>query len=211
MWHIVYLTRNLINDKIYVGIHSTWNLNDGYFGSGKTVQKALKRYGVENFERIILHFGLSRDHISEIEKQIVNVSFISRNDTYNIRLGGDNENKLNPKSVLKRVPAYKKTIKEHGNKHNGMKRSDETKKKMSEWQKGKTYEEKYGERAEEMKRKNARIGEKNGFYQKKHTDETKRKVSEARKGKPTTAGYLWIKKDGQRKRINPNYWIHSSN
>lgn len=33
-YHIIHKTTNLINGKIYVGMHSTDNLNDGYLGMG---------------------------------------------------------------------------------------------------------------------------------------------------------------------------------
>lgn len=31
-FHIIYKTTNLINGKIYVGLHSTDNVDDGYLG-----------------------------------------------------------------------------------------------------------------------------------------------------------------------------------
>lgn len=45
MYHIVYLTTNLVNNKIYVGVHSTYNLDDGYLGSGKLISKAKEIHG----------------------------------------------------------------------------------------------------------------------------------------------------------------------
>lgn len=50
---IVYKTTNLLNGRFYVGVHGTKDSNkfDGYFGSGKILQIALKRYGKENFIR----------------------------------------------------------------------------------------------------------------------------------------------------------------
>ena len=89
MWHIVYLTRNLVNGKIYVGVHSTWNLNDGYTGSSVPLNKAIAKHGIDNVERIVLHYCLSREDAFAWEKHIVDESFISRNDTYNMKVGGD--------------------------------------------------------------------------------------------------------------------------
>jgi group I intron endonuclease len=57
---IVYLTTNIINGKKYIGSHYT-SLNDGYFGSGVYIKKALKKYGSENFTREILWEGPAED------------------------------------------------------------------------------------------------------------------------------------------------------
>jgi hypothetical protein len=48
-YHIVYLIRNLVNYKIYVGVHSTQNLYDGYLGSGKILKLDILKYGKEKF------------------------------------------------------------------------------------------------------------------------------------------------------------------
>ena len=63
----IYLTTNLINNKIYVGQHTTTNLDDGYLGSGKILQKAIKKYGKENFRREILEFCDGSDVLNKSE------------------------------------------------------------------------------------------------------------------------------------------------
>jgi hypothetical protein len=89
-YHIVYLTTNIVNQKIYVGVHSTNNLNDRYLGSGKTMRSAIKKFGENNFKRIILYQCLSRQDACIIENQIIDQYFINRKDIYNIMLGGGN-------------------------------------------------------------------------------------------------------------------------
>ena len=88
MYHIVYLTRNTINNKLYVGVHSTFNLNDGYLGSSTQLRDAVRKYGVDAFNRTILHFCLTREDTYVWEKWIVDKQFIASRDTYNMKEGG---------------------------------------------------------------------------------------------------------------------------
>lgn len=46
---IIYKTTNLINGKIYIGFDS--HNNPEYFGSGKLIKMALKKYGTSNFKK----------------------------------------------------------------------------------------------------------------------------------------------------------------
>jgi len=101
--YIVYLTINVKNRKIYVGVHGTENdeIFDGYIGNGlniyqpstnkfpKTIfQKAVKKYGFDSFQRITLFRFNNMDDAYEAESIIVNEEFLKRSDVYNMKLGG---------------------------------------------------------------------------------------------------------------------------
>lgn len=86
--HLVYKVTNLINGMIYVGKHSTEDINDGYMGSGKYINRAIAKYGLENFQKEVLYkFGTEEEAFLK-EAEIVNEEFVRRKDTYNITLGG---------------------------------------------------------------------------------------------------------------------------
>lgn len=89
IYHIIYKTTNLVNKKIYIGAHSTNDLNDEYMGSGYNLVEAIKKYGKENFKKEILHVLSDPVKMFEKEKEIVNNDFISRPDVYNIVEGGN--------------------------------------------------------------------------------------------------------------------------
>ena len=88
MYHYFYRITNEINGKVYYGIHSTDNLDDGYMGSGKLIMNAVKKYGRENFTKDIIMFFDSRNKLSEYEKQFVNEKLINDPNCYNLIRGG---------------------------------------------------------------------------------------------------------------------------
>jgi len=114
MYHFVYKVTNKINNKIYIGVHSTNNLDDGYIGCGchsnsirntntrSPLPKAFLKYGIENFTLKILEFFNNRKEAYKNESELVNDEWVKNPNTYNITKGGrggfryDKSGKNNP-------------------------------------------------------------------------------------------------------------------
>tara|TARA_R110000803_G_scaffold44486_4_gene94148 strand:+ start:932 stop:1888 length:957 start_codon:yes stop_codon:yes gene_type:complete len=123
--HYTYSITCLVNGKIYVGRHSTNNIDDGYMGSGKLLKRAMKKYGEEKFIKIILAFYESIEDCVKAEIQIVTQDFASRSNTYNIVVGGDNPRmygKDNPswKGGISKLPYIKKGKADQSGENNPM-------------------------------------------------------------------------------------------
>ena len=88
MYHYVYCIENLINGKVYVGKHSTENLDDGYMGGGKRIRYAIAKHGLENFRKFIIAELDSSEKAFDLEKLLVTEEFVSGENTYNLTLGG---------------------------------------------------------------------------------------------------------------------------
>lgn len=104
MKYIVYRTTNLVNGKVYVGVHRTNpDIFDGYIGCGvtnkdkkKTVLKgfpaAVRKYGYKNFKRETLFefpdTEEGRKAAYKKEEDIVDEDFIKSSKTYNLCRGG---------------------------------------------------------------------------------------------------------------------------
>lgn len=103
MEYIVYCTANLVNNKIYIGVHKTENHKkfDGYIGCGVNInspssyknpttnfQKAVLKYGFKNFRRYILFVFDTAEEAYKKEAQIVDRDFIKLSTNYNMVPGG---------------------------------------------------------------------------------------------------------------------------
>lgn len=87
-YHFVYKITNIINKKYYIGIHSTDNLKDGYFGSGRKLWRYKKRYGKKNLRFEILEFLSNRSSLKEREKRLVNEDLLKDPLCLNLVTGG---------------------------------------------------------------------------------------------------------------------------
>ena len=87
-YYTIYKTTNLVNSKIYIGSHKTKDLDDSYMGSGKYLNYAINKYGLENFTKEILHVFDNASDMYAKEADIVNKDFLAEENTYNLRIGG---------------------------------------------------------------------------------------------------------------------------
>ena len=89
-YHYIYkITRNDGSGKYYIGMHSTDDLDDGYFGSGQLLWKSIKKYGKEVHTKEILEFLPSRKELAAREKSLVNEELLQDKKCMNISTGGE--------------------------------------------------------------------------------------------------------------------------
>jgi len=83
---IIYEITNKINGKSYIGQYSGKSF-ETYFGSGKLIKYAIKKYGIDNFEKIILDECFNKEELNEKE-----IFWIDKKQTiksgYNLTKGG---------------------------------------------------------------------------------------------------------------------------
>jgi len=87
-YYLVYKTTNLKNGKFYIGVHETYNLNDGYLGSGKVLRNSVYYHGKENFKREILEFCEDKKSMYQKEKEFVTEELIMNSKCMNLVVGG---------------------------------------------------------------------------------------------------------------------------
>lgn len=201
VFYTIYKTTNLLNGKIYIGKHQTKDLNDGYMGSGINITRAIKKYGVQNFEKHILFVFQTEEEMNLKEAEIVDDEFVLREDTYNICAGGkggwgyynknfDSGMKGKKQTVKQKNTAKKTMLALHNDLYNNASKKEEWKKSL--------------------------IGRNPSFKGKTHNNETKEKMSAAKKGKYTGEknsqfGTMWITNGKENKKIKkdsdiPDAW-----
>jgi len=84
--YTVYKITNLINEKIYVGVHKTEDPNDSYMGSGVAIRKAIEKHGKENFKKTIILKTESKDEAYALEKTLT--ENFGDSASYNMKQGG---------------------------------------------------------------------------------------------------------------------------
>lgn len=152
MQHCVYKTTNLKNDRYYIGVHSSVDLNDGYLGSGVILKASVEKYGADNHKKEIMKICESREEAFDFEKLYIKAS---KNDTacMNISDGGDGGFdflKADPRRLSAIAESFRLGI-------------------SKGWQQ--TPEQ----------RSALRKGEKNGFFGKKHSETARKLIGKAKK------------------------------
>jgi len=189
-YHYIYKTTCNVTKRFYVGMHSTDNLDDGYFGSGKILRYSLNKHGKENHILEKLEFYKFRDELKIREKEIINEDFLKDSLCMNIALGG--EGGIINKDHIEKL---------HKGCSNFM---------IEKWK-----DEEYKKRTLLNLYKNVSQGHKKGHYKydnfkdKKHTEDTKRKIGEAnsinQKGiNNSQFGTCWITNGKENKKIKIN-------
>lgn len=180
MIHYLYKITNRINDKEYIGVHTTKNLSDGYMGSGSALKDSYQKYGKENFTKEIIEFFDDRESLLKAEAKIVNKEWVQDSTNYNLIQGGQGGTVgyKHTEETLKIISANSKIFKpskEHlealRNSRLGSKHSEDVKNKMSKAHKGKTFSKETINKIVEARK---------GF---KHSEEAKEKVSVANTGR----------------------------
>ena len=137
----IYITTNLINGKRYIGQkifdeRGRWKY---YKGSGKILKEAFKKYGRDNFSTNIIDIAYSFEELNE--KEISYISFFdaqNSDDYYNLEKGG-----VNTKEFPKRD--------QHPNHYRIW--TEESRRKVSEWSKGRISPNKGKKASEETRQK----------------------------------------------------------
>ena len=144
----IYITTCKVNGKKYIGqkkFNRDW---EDYLGSGTILKRAIKLYGEDNFERVIIDKAKDKEELDL--KEIFWINFfdaVNSKEYYNIHEGGCGGNTFEGKTEEeKEIFRQKMKILNQG-RNNGMygkHHSEESKKKMSKNSKGKTSGEKNG-------------------------------------------------------------------
>jgi group I intron endonuclease len=192
----IYITTNKINGKRYIGQHRSKDWDSTYIGSGILLKKAIQKYGKENFTCFPLVWAWNKEELNQLE-----ISYIKHyQPEYNIAPGGyinlsqESINKIS-NSLKGNIPWNKGKTNiyseealqkmKNASKFTGKKHSEETRKKISEGNKGKILSEKTRKKMSEKHK-----GKQSPNKGKILSDETRQKISERNKGNKNCLGRI---------------------
>lgn len=91
MYGYIYKTTNLINNKIYIGQKKSDEFVESYLGSGTILNRAIKKYGKENFKVEIIEWCKNLEELCERERHHIakEKSLYGYGIGYNITHGGE--------------------------------------------------------------------------------------------------------------------------
>lgn len=123
MFGYIYKITNLLNDKIYIGKHryNKPELDDSYITSGLLINKAIQKYGLDNFRRELICICETSVELNEKEKYYIQYFNSLLPNGYNLTKGGDG---------ISDPPEW--VIEINRQKHLGKKQSEQTKQKRIE-------------------------------------------------------------------------------
>jgi group I intron endonuclease len=179
---VIYKTTNLVNGKQYIGRDGRNNPN--YLGSGILLQRAIKKYGKENFKKEILEECNSDEILSKREEYWLNYYDAGNNPNFynmhNYSHGGASPS-IQTRQKTSMSLLGRKISDEHRKKISagriGIVFSEDTRKKMSLSHFGKVASEET-----KIKMSKSRMGELNHWYGKKLSEDHRKKLSESHMG-----------------------------
>ena len=171
MSNYTYIVTNKLNGKVYVGSHS-WEgtgVDPNYYGSGKIIKQAVKKYGKENFQIEVLYFYDTVEECRADEERIL-TEYDVKNcpHSYNCKnsaIGWTSEDMTGRTHTEDTKKKISQALRGENNPMYGRTLSDESRKKMSQ----------------------AKKGENNPMYGRTRTENTRNKIAIAKGGKPFAA------------------------
>lgn len=99
-YHYVYRIDCLLDGCYYIGVHSTNNINDGYFGSGSGLRASIRKHGKEAFTKTILSYHDTRGEAIQEEVRLLRSGVTDDPLSYNIAYDGIKINHSKKKSIV---------------------------------------------------------------------------------------------------------------
>lgn len=85
--YYIYKVTNKITRQFYIGVHKTENPDDGYYGSGIRIKRAVRKYGKDGFTKEILYGFVNRNDAYSKEKELLEL-VLDNELCYNLKEGG---------------------------------------------------------------------------------------------------------------------------